>query len=854
MVGNVLVDRIHRSGALACAAAWLAGLTSGPAAAAGQFIEDIQVSRRGVEATITVELACPMRFRSDVVTPAGVLIEIRVSPFDSCRELGVGDGIASELYRPVSGRLAHLVEIEYESLGLGDNLLLLRFERPVDYRVAQRGDLRTLEVRVRTTGAEPGVSSAGTPSPIATPVPSAPPPPPASAPAPARDRTPLTSRVRTPVTTADYVLNLQSTREPVEIASLAGVAVAPEQELYVSTTLIAGVTWYRLRLGFFASEAEARAVLDGVAAAFPRAWIGRAEASEVAAAAELAVERGGVVAMVEESASDEDDAAPVVAGGALTPERIATLREEARAAVIAGELDSAIRLYTRLLGEPGEHRAEARENLGVAREKNGQTAHAAAEYRRYLDDYPGGEAAARVRQRLAGLVTAGAERERLRSPAEEAGRWEVATGFAQYYRRDLNRFDQDQREITTLSAVLSDIDLAVGRRGVAIDWRGRVAVNHLHDLIGADAGGPGDRQRVSYAYVDVTGVQDEWSARVGRQSLHNWGVLGRFDGAHATYDFAPERRLHAMAGYPVETTRNSVETNRQFVGAAVDFDQLIGRWDVSPYLQTQTIDGIADRKAIGVDIRYFDGARSLASMVDYDVDYGELNMMLVFGTWRLNDRITLTGLYDERTSPVLTTRNALIGQPVSSVEELLLVWTEDEIRQIARERTSDSRTITFGVATPLAERWQINADVTLTEFGDSVASAGVAAMPGTGMQAYYSASFVGSALFATSDVSIVNVRIGESDEFTSSQLVWDLRLPVSRKLRLNPRLKLGLWESPKTGRRRETIAPSLRLLLNMARHYRLEVELGNDFLTRTDAGGEQEATGKFVYLGYRADF
>jgi hypothetical protein len=297
-----------------------------------------------------------------------------------------------------------------------------------------------------------------------------------------------------------------------------------------------------------------------------------------------------------------------------------------------------------------------------------------------------------------------------------------------------------------------------------------------------------------------------------------------------------------------------VETNRRFIGAAVDFDRLIGEWTVSPYVTRQTIDGIADRQAVGVDVRYFDERFSLTSMVDYDIDYGELNTALVFGTWRLANRVTLSAVLDQRTSPVLTTRNALIGQPVTTIDELLLVWTEDEIRAIARERTADSRTTTLGIAAPIAERWQVNADVTLTEIGDSVASAGVAAVPGTGVQTYYSASFVGSALFGTNDVSIFNLRAGEADEFTSRQLTWDMRFPVGRKLRINPRLKLAVWESPATGRRRESIAPSLRLLLNTARHYRLELEAGNDNLVRTDMGGEQEATGRFLNLGYRADF
>ena len=102
--------------ALSCAAALLAVVGTRVARGAGQFIEDIQVSRRGDEATISIELACPMRFQSDTVTPAGVLVEIRVAPLESCRELGVGGGIVSEVYRPAGGRLAHLDEIEYESL------------------------------------------------------------------------------------------------------------------------------------------------------------------------------------------------------------------------------------------------------------------------------------------------------------------------------------------------------------------------------------------------------------------------------------------------------------------------------------------------------------------------------------------------------------------------------------------------------------------------------------------------------------------------------------------------------------------------------------------------------------------
>jgi tetratricopeptide (TPR) repeat protein len=834
--------------ATASAAAVIALVTPGAALAAGVFIEDIQVSKRGDEATVTIDLACPMRFQSDVNTQAGVLVEIRVAPLDACRQVGVGEGIASEVYRPESGRLAHLTEIEYESLGLGDNLLIFHFDRPVSYRVAQRGDLRTVELRVLV-----GNDSV----PQATPAPAAPMPRvtqavPRAAPPPTTpsDRAPIRSRVRAPFVVPDYVINLQSSREPVGSALIAGVSVKQGQHLYVSTTIIGGVTWYRLRLGFFAGEDEASAALTGLAASFPRAWIGRAEADEVQNAASLAVERGAVVAEGQKT-EVAGTSATTVAGAALPPERLEELRAAARTALIAADYETAIRDYTRLLEESGDHRAEARENLGIAREKNGQAVRAAAEYRQFLADYPESEAASRVRQRLNNLI-AGAPPERLRSEQAEAKRWDVTTGLTQYYYRNVDRLDQNQPELTTFSGLLTDLDVTVRHRGESVNMLGRLSINDLHDMLGENKGGTGDRQRTSYAYYDIADAQNDWSVRAGRQSLHNWGVLGRFDGVHGTYQLADQRRLHVMMGYPVESTLDGLKTDRKFIGAAVDFDHVVGRWGFSPYVQSQQIDGMSDRQAVGVEARYFDDSRSLTTMLDYDTLYSKLNTALVFGTWRLKNRIMLTGLYDERTS--IFTRNALIGQPVSAFDELLASYTEDQIRQIARDRTTTSRTATFGMSMPVGERLQLNADVTTLDIGPSVDSAGVPALPGTGQQIYYSGTLVVSSLFGHRDVNVLNLRHGEAPDFTTTLLTWDTRVPIGKRLRVNPRVRFGVWEGMQTGVRRETVTPSLRLLWNAPRRYRLELEFGRENIVRTSSAPELDSTDKFLNLGYRADF
>jgi hypothetical protein len=309
-----------------------------------------------------------------------------------------------------------------------------------------------------------------------------------------------------------------------------------------------------------------------------------------------------------------------------------------------------------------------------------------------------------------------------------------------------------------------------------------------------------------------------------------------------------------MQGYPVTSTRNSLETTTDFTGVAIEFTDLVGSWDVATFYNTQTTDGITSRSGFGAEARYFDERRSVTAMLDYDVDFSEMNMLLLLGTWRLENRLTFSALFDKRMSPILSARNALIGQPVDSVEELLLVWSEEEVRALARDRTAASQTLTLGLATPLGERLQLNFDMTRSEIDGTVSSGGVEAVPGTGAQMFYSTSLVGTGLFGSSDVSILSFRVSDAETYQSRLISWDARFPVGRKLRINPRIRYIQWESLVDGRQRDTVAPALRLLLNLQSRYRLELEAGRDDSTRSDSGIERESSSSYFYLGYRASF
>jgi hypothetical protein len=528
----------------------------------------------------------------------------------------------------------------------------------------------------------------------------------------------------------------------------------------------------------------------------------------------------------------------------------------ARELMLDGDYAGAIGLYGRLAQTPGEHRAEAIEFLGLAYERNGEPGRAREEYQRYLREFPAAAGHTRVEQRLSSILVAQeAPRESLRDSDTAGGSsWEFGAGLAQYFRQDEYQFAADQPMQTTQSALLSDIDFSLKRTGQHVDTLARLSFTNYYDFLDPAEGGRGNWNRVSYAYVDLAESQQQWSLRLGRQTLHTYGVLGRFDGAHFSYGIGADKRLHVTTGFPVESTRDSLETDRDFMGVAIEFIDLVGSWDISAFVNNQTIEGIDARRAVGMDARYFDDRKSVTTMLDYDVDFGELNTILVLGTLRLDNRVTLSALVDQRRSPILSARNALIGQPVESVAELLIVWSEEEVRQLALDRSAQSRTVTLGLATPLGDRLQLNFDVTSAEIDGTPASGGVAALPGTGPQIFYSTSLVATGLMARNDVNIWNLRVGDLGDYQTQLLTWDGRFPIGRRLRINPRIRLALWQSDVDGRERQTISPSLRLLYTGRNGYRLELEVGRDEMTRTQSGTDQDSSAQFINLGYRASF
>ena len=110
---------------------------------------------------------------------------------------------------------------------------------------------------------------------------------------------------------------------------------------------------------------------------------------------------------VDGSVSDADKKRPY---GKISPEDLKIVEasmDEARAAMQSEKYDESIRLLRKVLQFPEtKYSAEAQELIGVAQQKAGHLADARSAYEAYLRKYSSGEGAERVRQRLAGILTA----------------------------------------------------------------------------------------------------------------------------------------------------------------------------------------------------------------------------------------------------------------------------------------------------------------------------------------------------------------------------------------------------------------------------------------------------------------
>jgi tetratricopeptide (TPR) repeat protein len=767
---------------------------SGPA----RLVNVIEVNDHEDQVDLTMVFNCSMRFITSLPASEGKQVHIQLAPMPDCGVSPLSQLLAET--PPVSGGANILTAARVDSMAPGQITVTLDFKKSERFVIAQGVDPRGLRLRLidRARGRGKILVGQGTEA------------------------------------VSNFAINLDSQPKPYAPADVELAHQRLKAPAFVSEAVVDGEKWYRLRVGPIERRAEADRLLNLALPDYPRAWLA---IGDDAVTSDLNATMAQVAPPVERMGSD----------AALPPEVLKTTMADARTAMSARDYPKAIALLTKLQRQPEfPERAHAQELLGLARERSGQLAHAKAEYEEYLRRYPHGEAAERVAFRLRILRAAEAKARTGREGSGETQGWEVSGGVAQLARYDGSRLSNGAlppnsqpvpaTPTVTDNALFSDVDLLARRRGETFDWIGRLSAGYDKSFT-QDQFALGNPTRVSLASVEVLDRSLGLLGRLGRQTSNANGILGSFDGLFLSWQFKPSWAINAAAGYPVEQLILAPQTQERFETLALAYTPPNAHWDGSLFAATQQFEGLRDRQAVGMEGRYLASHASLVAVLDYDTAYHSLNTASVLGTLQLPARWSVSFDAERRNSPVLTTRNALIGQTFTDLTQLEQVFTPAQIYQLALDRTPITENYSVTATRPLGSLVQLTTIVSATQTGAQPASGGVAAVPATGLLLTYQGQLYASNLWHPGDFSVLSLTHGNTEVGRIDSLGFTTRFPLGGAWRLGPRFSVDRLNTITDGSTETTYIPSMLL----------DYQRGNK-LFQLDMGGELGKREAFLQL------
>lgn len=532
---------------------------------------------------------------------------------------------------------------------------------------------------------------------------------------------------------------------------------------------------------------------------------------------------------------------------------IAQSMEEARQAMAKNNYAQAIALYVKILKYPSNsYSQDALEYLGVARERSGNLALAKKTYEDYLKRYPQSEGTDRVRQRLAGLVTAQAPaRKKLpdeQHPLAPAG-WNVYSSLSQYYRHD-STASNGASPIATQSALTTTLDVSSQLRRTGYELRTRFSGGYLNDFLSDNKK---DLLNISSLYVDAATAHHDWWGRLGRQSQISGGVLGRFDGLSLSYVLNPFVKLNAVSGYPVDLMApDHINSDTNFYGVNVDLGNFANAWSFNAYAIEQVSQRLLDRRALGGEMRYVHRNYSLFGLVDYDIVNNILNTATLLGNWTFGNNAMLNFVAANGKNPTFTLRNALIGQGTTSLAVLSQRFSEGEIRALAKDRTPESTNYSLRFSYPFNAKVFVDGDLTFSTISSTPASGGVEAMPAD-QDNSFGLQLIAYDLIKQGGMSALGVRENNNSTSDTTSLNFLLRYPIAA-WRLSPWLRIDQRRYAVDGSRQWTIAPAFRATYRWGRRLQLEAETGGEWSVHDAVGATDKYKEFYFSVGYRVDF
>ncbi len=681
-----------------------------------------------------------------------------------------------------------------------------------------------------------------------------------------------------------YAIQLEESDQVISAVQISLPASLRNYRLYVTQTRDKNKARYQLKLGFFEKEQDVYAARKQLKAAYPSTTVTRITLNEqkdsVRTALSMLAILPPVIAQVPKTLPRTVAKIPVPPSSLTTVAPIASpsvttaaatsydhdaleLMDKSRAALARGDNVAAITMLDKLLRlPPNRYSQDAQEFIGLARQRGGEITAARQEYELYLRLYPTGEGSDRVRQRIAELdatITTPPPPALKAATPHMVAQSTIVGNFSQHFYHGASKLDsttvtptantQNQASLTQTDQSSLVTDLNFMQRYRSEDYDNRMVIRDTYTrnfLQGQD-----NTNRPSAIYYELKDRKLDYSARIGRQPGGSGGVLGRFDGLLAGYNFTPRWRVNAVGGVPTDITYDS---SLKFYGASIDIGPYAEHWGGSLYTVEQQVDGVTDRHAVGTELRYFRQTFNLYGLFDYDTEFKTSNITLVQGNWTAASGTTAHILFDRRKTPSLELVNSLIGEADTSIKSQLQTKTYEQLKQQALNLTSTTDLHSVGVSQPLTTRWQAGIDVQSAHTSSTVGSPNQPPQPDTGTIYTYTGILIGTGLFTSRDVNVMSISringptsIGNSYSLTN-RLLW------GPSWSLDTTLSWYKQHDSSTDTDVDRFAPSLRPSYKWKHDITFEAEFGEEHTTTKGPTAEDKVTRRYWSLGYRWDF
>jgi hypothetical protein len=313
----------------------------------------------------------------------------------------------------------------------------------------------------------------------------------------------------------------------------------------------------------------------------------------------------------------------------------------------------------------------------------------------------------------------------------------------------------------------------------------------------------------------------------------------------------PAWRINAIAGEPVEFIE--IDSRRRFFGLNTDFSLSGSRWSGNAYAFHQTVDDIADRQAVGLELRYLTNGVSLFSLLDYDTLFHTLNTAMLQGTWQGQAKTSYNLLLDWRKAPTLQTSTAVTGEATSSVKQLLQTYSEEELRRRAEALTATSTLASVGITRQFNSTWQLGGDLRVTNVSETEGTTAVPASESSGNVYTVTGQAIGTGLIAQRDVTVVSLSAISADDYDAKSLALANRSLLGNRWTLDASVRWYLRENS-DGSDRQQVNPLVRVGYKWKENLTFEVEVGVEKIEDTQASSSETTNRDYFSLGYRWDF